>query len=93
MTRNAASAAAKKPSPSRKTADQSCAKPAQLANEEAAPVASHVHVLQDLLAQRLLDAAPGAKWSARASIAFVVLICGGFWLSVFVIVRLLLPLR
>jgi len=94
MTRNAASVAAKTPSPSRKAADQSRPKLAQLVNEEAAPVASHVHVLQGMLAQRLSDASSGTKWSARASVSFVLLFCGAFWVSALIIVRLLLlPLR
>jgi len=54
---------------------------ARLACDDSAPVASHVHDLHNLLAQRLEDSAPD-KWSARASASFVVIVCGGFWAGV-----------
>jgi hypothetical protein len=62
---------------------------AALASDEAPPVASGVHDLQDLLARRLDESAP-AKWSMRATLGFVTLVCGGFWAGVFIAVRLML---
>jgi len=92
MTRNVASAARKTPpavapaAPERATAPKLAPK---LATEEAAPVASHVHDLQDLLVRRL-EAAPRAGWSPRATAGFVILVCGGFWVGVFLAVKMLL---
>jgi len=61
----------------------------QLVSSEAIPVASHVHDLQDLLARRL-DAPAPAKWSARATVGFVMLVCGALWAGVFLAIGLLI---
>lgn len=89
MTRNTASTALKKPSPVRDVASPPSEAIARLASDAAVPVASHVHDLQDLLAHRLEQTAP-ARWSMRATLGFVALTCGGFWIGVFLAVRLLL---
>jgi len=88
MTRNAASPAFNKSAPAADGGASAHAAIAVLASDEAFPVASGVHDLQDLLARRLDEAAP-AKWSMRATLGFVVLVCGGFWAGVFLAVRLL----
>jgi hypothetical protein len=89
MTRKAAQAAFEKTLPASGAAPPARPQVATLAADDALPVASAVHELQDLLAQRLDGAAP-ARWSARAMLGFVVLVCGGFWAGVFLAVRLML---
>jgi len=75
MTRNVAlSRAPRVVAPTRRAA-------ARLASDDSAPVASHVHDLHNLLAQRLEDSAPD-KWSPRATAGFMVVVCGGFWAGV-----------
>jgi hypothetical protein len=89
MTRNAASTAIKKRAPATRPAPRPAEAIAKLASDEAVPVASHVHDLQDLLAQRL-EPPPSPQWSTRATLSFVVVVCGGFWLGVFLTVRFML---
>jgi len=89
MTRKAAQAAFEKHSPAPGPMPAARAPVAALASDEALPVASGVHELQDLLAQRL-DASASAQWSTRATLGFVVLVCGGFWVGVFLAARLML---
>jgi hypothetical protein len=89
MSRNAASSAVRKPAPATEAQKQGKARAAKLAAADATPVASHVHDLQDLIARRL-DAPPADKWSARATVGFVLLVCGGFWAGAFFVARLLL---
>ena len=55
------------------------------------PVASHVHALQDMLARRL-DAQADGKWSARATVGFVLVVCGGVWACAFFAARMFLRL-
>ena len=87
MTRNGATAAQSSTSIE---AARTPARPsvARLATNETAPVASHVHDLQLLLTQRL-EGAPAATWSPRATLGFIVLVCGGFWLGVALAIHLL----
>ena len=93
MIRSAASAPVVAPSTTPLTAEDPGAPAraaiAALASGLAAPVASGAHDLQDLLARRL-DEAPRAKWSMRATLTFVVLVCGGFWAGVFLAVWMLI---
>jgi hypothetical protein len=89
MTRNAAQAAFEKTFPAPGAISPVRPPIATLAPDDAPPVASGVHDLQDLLVQRLDEAAP-LKWSTRASLGFVVLVCGGFWVGVFLAARLML---
>lgn len=88
MSRNAASAAARKALRERPSAAPERTTPVKLADDGAAPVASAVHDLQGLLALSL--EAPDRKWPARATVGFVLLVCGGFWAGVFLAVRMLL---
>jgi len=89
MTRNAASNAFEKAAPALDSVPSARVPIATLAPGDALPVASGVHELQDLIAQRLDESAP-AKWSTRATLGLVVLVCGGFWVGVFLAVRLIL---
>ena len=89
MTRKMAAAARKGPAPTVEPVIRDAPPGPQLASSEAVPVASHVHDLQDLLARRL-DRPEAAKWPARATISFVVVVCATFWVGLFVVVRLLI---
>jgi hypothetical protein len=89
MSRNAASAAIRKPLPAKDPAVAGKARAARLASDDAKPVASGAHDLQDLLARRL-EAPTVGKWSGRATVGFVLVVCGGFWAGVFLLGRLLL---
>jgi hypothetical protein len=89
MSRNAASSAVRKPLPAKGPAASAKARAARLAPDDAMPVASHVHDLQELLARRL-DAPAEGKWSGRATVGFVLLVCGGFWAGVFLAAKMLL---
>ena len=88
MTRNLAAAARSEPLPEMASAARETSVAPKLASADSAPVASHVHDLQDLIA-RQLDAPASANWSPRATIGFVALVCGGFWAAFFLGARLL----
>jgi hypothetical protein len=89
MTRNAASTATEKRLAAPDIVRTAPSPIAALASEEAIPVPSGVHDLQSLLAERL-DATAPVKWSTRATLGFVALVCGGFWAGVYLTVRILL---
>ena len=88
MSRNVASVAAKA-LPERHSVGPKHRSSAKLADDAAFPVASTVHDLQDLLA-RSLETPAGRKWSGRATVGFVLLVCGGFWAGVYLVARLLM---
>ena len=88
MTRKTAAVAPKRSAPAFEPAISGSSVGPQLASDEAAPVPSHVHQLQDHLARRLDTPAP-AKWSARASIGLVLLTCGAFWVAAFLAMQML----
>jgi len=88
MTRNGASAAHTQ-SPIEKTQTPARPSATRLASEETAPVASGVHDLQARLARSLEDAR-AAKWSPGATLGFIILVCGGFWVGVALAVHILL---
>jgi hypothetical protein len=58
-----------------------------LADETAAPAASPARDLQALLQTSVSDRPDGA-WSARATLSFVVVVCGAFWLCTALLVQL-----
>ncbi len=104
MSRNAASSAVRKPPRAKPPAASAKALSpeapsleapspeawaARLAPDDATPVASHVHDLQDLLARRL-EAPTDGKWSGRATVGFVLVVCGGFWAGAVFAAKLLL---
>ena len=89
MTRNAASSAVRKAAPATEAPKSGKARAAKLAAADATPVASHVHDLQELIARRL-ETPANDKWSARMTVGFVLMVCGGFWAGAFFVARLLI---
>jgi hypothetical protein len=60
----------------------------RLAEGHDAPAANPAHLLQRRLTTEL--SREPERWSARRSLAFVVLTCGGAWGAIFLIVRALI---
>ena len=51
-----------------------------IADDSSAPAStSPARVLQDELSMRLSSTSPDKKWSQRRTLAFIVVVCGGFW--------------
>jgi len=48
-------------------------------DKSAATSTSPARVLQDELSMRLSSAPAGRKWSQRRTLAFIIVVCGGFW--------------
>ena len=89
MSRHVASSAVIRPRSANRPSRSAKVATARLAADDAMPVASGAQALQDLLARRLEGSAE-AKWSARATVGLVLLVCGGFWGAVLLVARMVL---
>lgn len=61
---------------------KSTAPAALSAADEAVDVPSPAKALQEALSAALSEPQPAGKWSPRATLLFIVTVCGGFWLAV-----------